>query len=61
MMGLGGYCHLFAYKGSQKFIYYRQRPIGDGISQDAQLQMVEGLLTIIFMMGQGGYWKLFWL
>jgi len=49
----------FAYKGSYKFLYDSIHPIGGVISPDAWLKLVDARLTLIFMMGQGGYCYLF--
>ena len=48
-----------AYKGSQKCHYDWLQPIGGVISQDAWPKIVDAPLTLIFMMGQGGYCYLF--
>jgi len=57
--GREGIAICFAYKGSQKWLYNLLQPIGGVISQDAWSQIVDAPLTLIFMMGQGGYCYLF--
>jgi hypothetical protein len=49
----------FAYKGSQKFFYDWLQPIGGVLSQGTWQKIVDALLTLMFMMGQGGYCCLF--
>jgi hypothetical protein len=49
----------FTYNGSQKFHYEWLQPIWGAISYDAWPKIVEATLTLIFMMGQGGYCHLF--
>jgi len=48
-----------AYKGSQQFLYDWLQPIRGVISQDAWPKIVDDPLTLIFLMGQGGYCYLF--
>ena len=57
--GREGIAICFAYKGHQNFLYDWLQSIGGVISQDAWPQIVDALLTRIFMMGQGGYYNLF--
>jgi hypothetical protein len=48
-----------AYKGCQKYLCDWLQPIGGVISQDSWRRIVDGPLTLIFMMGHGGYCYLF--
>jgi len=57
--GMEGIAISLAYKGSHKFLYDWLQPIGGVISQDSWPQIVDAPLTLIFMMGQGGYCNLF--
>jgi len=57
--GREGIAICFAYKGSQKLLYDLLQPIGGVISHDAWARIVHAPLTLIFMMGQGGYCNLF--
>jgi hypothetical protein len=57
--GREGIANCFAYRGSQKFLYDWLQPIGDVISQDTWPKIVDALLMLIFIMGQGGYCCLF--
>jgi len=57
--GREGIAICFAYKGSQKFLYGWLQRIGGVISQDTWPKIIDTLLTLIFMMGQGGYCCLF--
>jgi len=57
--GREGIAIWFTYKGSQTFLYDWLQPIGGVISQDAWPKIVDAPLTLIFMMGQGGYCYLF--
>jgi len=57
--GWEGIAICFANKGSQRFLYDWLQPIGGVISQDAWPKIVDTPLTLIFMMGQGGYCNLF--
>jgi hypothetical protein len=59
--GREGIAICFAYKGSQKFLYDWLQHIGGVISQDAWPKIVDAPLTLIFMMGHGGYCYLFYL
>ena len=52
--GREGIAMCFAYKRSQKFLYDWLQPIGGVISQDEWPKIVDALLTLTFMMGQGG-------
>jgi len=56
--GREGIAICFAYKGSLKFRYDWLQPVGGVISQDAWPKIVDAPLTLIFMMGQGGYCNL---
>jgi len=49
----------FAYKGSQKFLHDWLQPIGGVISPDTWPKIVDAPLTLIFMMGHGGFCCLF--
>jgi len=57
--GRDGIAMYFAYKGHQKYLDDWVRPIGGVISQDSWPKIVDAPLTLIFMMGQGGYCNLF--
>jgi hypothetical protein len=57
--GMEGIAICFAYKDSEKFQYDWLHPIGGVISQDAWRKIVDASLTLISMMGQGGYCYLF--
>ena len=57
--GREGIAICFAYKGSLRFLYDWLQPFGGVISQDAWPKIVDAPLTLIFMMGQGGYCDLF--
>jgi len=57
--GIEGIAIRLAYEGSQKFRYDWLQPIGGVISQDSWPKIVDAPLTLIFMMGQGGYCNLF--
>jgi len=57
--GREGIAICFAYKGSQKLLYDLLQPIGGVISQDAWPTIIDAPLTLIFIMGQGGYCNLF--
>jgi len=57
--GREGIAICFANKGSQKFLNGWLQPIGGVISQDTWPKIVDALLTLIFMMEQGGYCCLF--
>jgi len=57
--GREGIANCFAYKGSQKFLYDWLQHIGGVIAQDTWPKIVDALLTLILMMGQGGYCSLF--
>jgi len=59
--GREGIAICFAYKGGQKYLYDWLQPIGGVISKDACPKIVDAPLTLIFMMGQGGYCNLFYL
>jgi hypothetical protein len=59
--GREGIAICFAYKGSQKLFYDWVQPIGGVISQDTWPKIVDAPLTLIFMIGQGGYCNLIWL
>jgi hypothetical protein len=48
----------FAYKCRQKFLYDWVQPIGGVISKDTWPKIIDASLTLIFMMGPGGYWYL---
>jgi len=57
--GREGIAMCFAYKGRQTYLYDWVQPIGGVISQDSWPKIVHAPLTLIFMMGQGGYCNLF--
>ena len=57
--GREGSAVYFAYKGSQKIHCDWLQPIGGVIAQDASQKIIDAPLTLIFMMGQGGYCYLF--
>jgi hypothetical protein len=57
--GREGIAICFANKGSQKFLYNWLQHIGGVIAQGALLQIVDALLTHMFMMGKGEYCYLF--
>jgi len=57
--GSEGIAICYVYKGQQKFLCDWLQPIGGVISQDAWPQIIDALLTLIFMRGQGGYCNLF--
>jgi len=57
--GWEGIAICFAYKGRQKLLYDLLQPIGGVISQDTWPKIVDAPLTLIFIMGQGGYCNLF--
>ena len=57
--GREGIANCFAYKGNRKFLYDWLQPIGGVISQYTWPKIVDALLTLIFMMGQGVYCCLF--
>jgi len=57
--GREGIAICFAYKGGQKFLYDWLQPMGGVISKDTWPRIVDAPLTLIFMMGQGGYCNLF--
>jgi len=56
--GMEGIAIRFAFKGGQKFLYDWLQPIGGVISQDSWPKIFDAPLTLIFMMGQGGYCNL---
>jgi len=49
----------FAYKGSQYFVYDYWQPIAPQITQDTWRRIVDALLMLISMMGQGAFHVLF--
>jgi hypothetical protein len=57
--GREGIATCFAYKGWQKLLYDWVQPIRGVISQDARTKIVDSPLTLIFIIGQGGYCILF--
>jgi len=57
--GREGIALCFAYKGSQELVYDLVQPMGGVISQDAWPKIIDAPLTLIFMMGHGGYYYLF--
>jgi len=44
----------FSYKGTQYFVYDCLQPVAPQITQDTRPTIVDALLTLILMMGQGG-------
>jgi len=56
--GMEGIVICFANNGSQKFLYHSTHPIGGVISQDAWPKIVDAPMTLISMMGHGGYCNL---
>jgi len=59
--GREGIALCYANKGRQKLLYDLLQPIGGVVSQNAWPKIVDAPLTLIFMMGQGGYCHLFYL
>jgi hypothetical protein len=57
--GKDGIAMCFAYKGCQKCHSDWLQPIGGVISQDTWPHIVDSLLTLNLMLGQGGYCNLF--
>ena len=57
--GREGIAICFAYEGCQWLLYDWLQPVGGVISQVAWPTIVDAQLTLIFMMGQGGYRNLF--
>jgi len=57
--GREGIAICIAYKGRQKYLDDWVQPIKGVISLDAWRKMVDAPLTLIFIMGQGGYCNLF--
>jgi len=57
--GSEGIAICFAYKGRQKYLYDWLQPMGGVISRDAWQQIVDALLMLIFIIGQGRYCNLF--
>jgi len=57
--GREGIAVCLAYKGGQKLRCDWLQLIGGVIAQDAWPYIVDAPLTLIFMIGQGGYWYLF--
>jgi hypothetical protein len=58
-LGREGIAICFAYKGSHRFLCDWLQPIQGVISQDAWPKIIDALLTLIFLMGQGGDCYLF--
>jgi len=59
MMGQGPFHFLFGYKGSQYLVYGYVQVITPQITQDTWPRIVDALLILIFMMGQGAFYILF--
>jgi len=53
--GREGIANCFAYQGRHKLLYDWLQLIGGVISQDTWPKIVDALLTLILMIGQGGY------
>jgi len=52
MMGQGHVAFSLSYQGSQYIIYDSSQPFATLITYDAKPEIVDALLTLIFMMGQ---------
>jgi len=58
-LGSGHFTFSFVPKGSQSFIDDNLQPVTPQITHDTWPTIIDTPLTLIFMMGQGGYYSLF--